>query len=474
MTITESNLRFSVIIPLESHRGQVEACLHRWAYEQTYPRDQYEIVAVGCQRSLDEATITFFKSLLHENDRLLLFDEPHDMALCAYGAQQAKGEVLFFTESHCLPEPDILSIADKALNTHSNWSGFSCQSLRITHNRLSTVEADMYEANIRYGMQEHTWRKILDQCFVVRAESYHDAGGFRPELGHFAEWHLAARMHQKGYQIGYVPEAQVHHYYIGDINELIEFSTDFVHGELTYQSEFVDDPCRSYFQEPLEWLIHYQWHPQLAYQAFRLAWQARSKSIWKMLHPYEILARCKLLLTLSAYPKNNIRLSWIKANLRFQFTRLILYLGLFPLFGMSFLSKAFVRLIDATIRLERIRFIKNLLKNKTAQVKPPFPASASSLYWTPDTSNPFPYFGFHVSEEWQAQKFKWSEPVGIIQIPLLPGNYHLSIEWLPIKRIENLILYINEEPIPAIRKDNILSFSFQVTSASPTYFALHH
>src|SRR5688572_2117220 len=98
MTQPESTLRFSIIIPLEFHRGQVEKCLHGWVRDQTYPRDQYEILAVGCLHSLDEATIDLFKSLLSNHDRLLLHDEPHDIALCAYGAKQAKGKFLFFTE----------------------------------------------------------------------------------------------------------------------------------------------------------------------------------------------------------------------------------------------------------------------------------------------------------------------------------------------------------------------------------------
>lgn len=472
MIKTKSKLRFSIIIPLEFHRGQVEACLHRWAYEQTYPRDQYEVVAVGCKNSLDEATITFFKSLLNKDDRLLLFDEPHDMALCAYGARQAKGEVLFFTESHCLPEPNILSVVDDSLNIHPEWAGFSGQSLRITHNRLSIVEADMYEADIRYGMQEHPWRKILDQCFAVRANDYYDAGGFLPELGHFAEWHLAARMHQKGYQIGFVPEAQVHHYYIGDINELIEFSTDFVHGELIYQLEFVDDPCRSYFQEPLEWLIHYRWNLDLASKAFQLAWHAHSKSIRRMLHPSEGLARCILLLTLRAYPKYNLILSLISSSLRFQFARLVLYIALLPLFSVAFLRKTFIQLIDATIQLERVRFISNVLKKKTLQHKLLSPSSASSLLWTPDTSHPYSFFGFHVSEEWRGHKFKWSAPVGLIEVPLTAGNYQLKIEWLPIRDIKNLILYINENPVPTVQEGNTMKMSFQVTSNSSTYFSL--
>lgn len=471
MANIKSKLRFSIIIPLEFHRGQIEICLERWVHQQTYPRDQYEIVAIGCSSSLDEETVTFFKRLLSEQDRLILFDEPHDMALCAYGARQAKGEVLFFTESHVIPESNLLSVVDQALSAHPEWAGFSCQSIRITPNRLSVVEADMYEADILYGMKEHPWRKILDQCFAVYAENYHHVGGFRPELGHFAEWYLAAQMHQKGYQIGYVPEAQVHHYYTGDVEELIEFSKDFAHGEMKYHAEFVDDECRSYFVEPLEWLIHHQWHPNLIPMALNLAYHAHSKTIVRQLNPREIFARLKLIFSLSFPPATFTKLSFTYARFRFQFTCLLLTLLSRLWLGKSFLLNTFLQFIIATVRFERMRFIQNRttkqLQGISSSVK-----FVSSLTWLPDALPPHPFFGFHASEEWQAQKFRWSEPVAILEIPLSSGHYDLKIEWLPVRSIKNLILYINGKPISGFHEDTTQTISFNVTSTSPTYFAL--
>src|SRR5207344_2482985 len=99
---------------------------------------------------------------------------------------------LFFTESHCRPELDVLQTSAEALRTNPEWSGFSCRSVRVTHSRLSEVEADLYEADIVFGMTEHPWRRILDQCFVIRRLPYEAAGGFDPSLGHFAEWMLGA------------------------------------------------------------------------------------------------------------------------------------------------------------------------------------------------------------------------------------------------------------------------------------------
>jgi hypothetical protein len=108
------------------------------------------------------------QALLGEHDRLIRHPSEHDMGLCVAGAHAAHGDILFFTESHCWPEPDVLELSLQAMQAHPEWAGFSARSIRSTHNRLSEVEADMYEADIEYGMLHHPWRKILDQCFVVR------------------------------------------------------------------------------------------------------------------------------------------------------------------------------------------------------------------------------------------------------------------------------------------------------------------
>lgn len=465
--IIKSNLRFSIIIPLEFHRGQVEACLQKWVHEQTYPREQYEIIAVGCSSSLDETTISYFKSLLSERDRLLLFDEPHDMALCAYGAKQAKGEILFFTESHCLPEPNLLLIADESLNMHPEWAGFSGKSIRITSNRLSVVEADMYEADIQYGMNEHPWRKILDQCFVVRAENYHHVGGLHPELGHFAEWHLAAQMHQYGYQIGYEPEAKVHHYYIGDIEELIEFTKDFARGEMKYHAEFLEDETHSYFGEPLEWR-DYQWQISLLPMVLKLAHHTHSKNALRQFDPREIFIRLKFYFGL-IFPANKFKkLSFSYANFRFHYQRLLLIWLLHLQFRKTFLPPAFLELIKATIHLERLRFTQSLEKKQSS----PALKLISSLTWSPDNLPAYPFWGFYAFEEWQGKKFRWSTPVAMIKIPLMLGQYQLKIEWLSVKNTNNLILYINGKQVEGCRNDTTLTISFNVDSNFPTYFAL--
>jgi len=464
--------RFTVIIPLESHRGQAQACLRRWAREQTYPRDRYEILAAGCRDSLDQPARSLIQNELQPNGRLVLFDEAHDMALNAHAATEARGQVIIFTESHCLPEPNVLTIADQVLQAHPEWAGFSGSTTRILSNRLSVAEADMYEADIRYGMEQHPWLKLLDQCFVVRADYYRDAGGFRPELGHFAEWQLAANLHGRGHQLGYVPEVRVWHYYAGDLNELIEFTADFARGEMTFHSKFSDDQCASLFEPPTEWLNRHQWSPRLARRARALAWQARSTLLLGPVRFNAIIAACRVFVewNLRAYLGPGPEVLW--ASLRFRAALLALRLGLLLRMRRQPLLAAFLRMIDATVRLERIRFVARWLKSTGASgAAPAESAPATSVTWRPDLEAAFRSLGIHALEDSNGQQFRWSEPVGMLEVSLLPGRYNFHLEWLPLKPVGNVSVYLNEKPLSVTRTASAGSGILDAASPAPMRFA---
>ena len=229
---------FSIIIPLEHHRGQWELSWLGWT-SQTADKSLYEIILVVPP---DFEALNELKALAGGKARLEFTNSDHDIGLCAFGAAKARGKYLFFTESHCRPEPDVMEACIRAIGARPDWAGFSCQSVPICHNRLSVAEAAMYQADIEFGMKQHPWRKVLDQCFVTRRDAYWECGGLREELGHFAEWVLAAAYHARGHTIGYLEEARFHHYYIGEIGELKTFTLDFVRGEIRYLSEAHNDP----------------------------------------------------------------------------------------------------------------------------------------------------------------------------------------------------------------------------------------
>lgn len=240
---------FSVIIPLEFHRGQWEQSWLGWT-SQTLGTSLYEIILVVPP---DFSSPDVLKTLAGNRARIEDGCSKHDIGLAAFGATKARGKYLFFTESHCWPEPDVLEFCMRAIDAHTDWAGFSCRSVPICHNRLSEAEAAMYQADIEFGMKQHPWRKVLDQCFVTRRDVYEECGGLREELGHFAEWVLAANYYARGYAIGYLEEARFHHYYVGRIADLETFTLDFVEGEIRYLSEERHDPGRELIEAPIEW-----------------------------------------------------------------------------------------------------------------------------------------------------------------------------------------------------------------------------
>ncbi len=257
----------SVIIPLEFHRGQWERCWQGWQ-SQTLDRTAFEIILVVPPNFPERDKL----SELRDPIPLLEYSHhSHDISLSVDGAASARGKFLFFTESHCWPEPDMLELCLQAFHANAEWAGLSCKSLRVCPNRLSEAEADMYEADTEYGMLVHPWRKILDVCFATRREAYEASGGFRPEFGHFSEWALAAT--ERGLKIGYLPEARIHHYYIGSLPELKTFTLDFVQGEIRYFSQDLGKPGSGLLEAPPELICQGNFAPDMARGIMRMTVQ---------------------------------------------------------------------------------------------------------------------------------------------------------------------------------------------------------
>jgi hypothetical protein len=427
---SDTRFRFSVIVPLGSQRGQTEACLRGWTREQTFPRDGYEVLAIGHPPSLPPRDIAAVRGLLSPPDRLLEHDQPHDLALSVRGAAEARGELLLFTESHVLPDPETLRRTDEAVRANPGLAGLSGRSLRVTHNRFGEVEADMYEADIRHGMEQHPWRKVLDQYFVTWRAPYDEAGGFREEFGHFAEWLLAARLFRLGHRVGYAPEVEFRHFYYGQARALIEFAENFAEGEMRYHLQAGDDPCRGMFDEVPEWFGRHRWCPDLARAAWRLAFRR-----WR-----GAPAGLRFVLAAAARAGLGIRPALSRARLELWAARASLAWRLWSAASEARQRVALVRLNEAAVRLARLRVVERWL----ASPPPPSqPGPSVESPWEATRADAFRSLGFHGLEHRDGRPFRWSEPVAMLEVPLAAGAQEVSIDWLPVRRVERLALYVD-------------------------------
>ncbi|MCP3403842.1 glycosyltransferase family 2 protein [Bradyrhizobium sp. CCGB20] len=390
---------FSVIIPLEFHRGQWELSWLGWT-SQTADASLYELILVVPP---DFTAHDKLSALAGDSARLEFTNSDHDIGLCAFGAAKARGKYLFFTESHCWPEPDVIDACIRAIDAHPDWAGFSCRSVPICHNRLSVAEAAMYQADIEFGMKQHPWRKVLDQCFVTRRDVYRECGGLREEFGHFAEWVLAAAYHARGHTIGYLEEARFHHYYIGEIGELKKFTLDFVQGEIRYLREARDDPGSELLDIPIEWSSRGDFNVALA----RSALVARMRSAHVNRESLEGLWRWGPIALTGG------RSACTSARISGAYARCVLTM-LTMVGSRDGIARWLKRYIASLIRFQRLDCIHG--SGEAAGAKLPRLGDRVVAQ-----------AGFHAPEVWQHRSFRWSEPEAALRIRVPNGRNVIRI-----------------------------------------------
>ncbi|MDI1262935.1 MAG: hypothetical protein PS018_06730 [bacterium] len=409
---------FSIVIPLEYHRGQWERSWLGWQ-SQTIDKAAYEIVLVIPPDFPERDEL---HRLATSTTRLEFAEDSHDIGLCAIGAARARGQYLFFTESHCWPEPDVLELCRQAFRDHPDWAGFSCRSVRICHNKLSEAEADMYQSDIEFGMEEHPWRKVLDQCFVTRREAYEECGGLRPEFGHFAEWVLAADYYARGYKIGYLNEAQFHHYYVGALGELKAFTLDFVQGEIRYFSLGACRPGSELLEVPVEWSCRDNLDAAMARDIVRTIaanfladvrlrqLRRGMAAIWRWLPPAifgDGLARGGSAITAI-------------------YARLVLIVVALAGSRES-VARAMKTYIAALIRYQRLSSIRAARAGTAGYAA----TRSGGLISTPS--------GFYPPERWNDRHFRWSETEAAVRIEGRPGRNTVRIECIDVREPLNRI-----------------------------------
>jgi hypothetical protein len=418
---------FSVIIPLEFHRGQWERSWQEWQL-QTLEKEAFEIILVVPP---DFPQCEKLSELAGPTTHLEYSQQSHDIGLCAEGASVARGRYLFFTESHCWPEADVLKRCLQAFGEHTDWAGMSCSSVRVCHNRLSVAEADMYDADIAYGMNVHPWRKVLDQCFVTRRDAYEACGGFEPELGHFAEWVLAARYAARGHRIGYLPEARVHHYYIGELGELKAFTLDFVAGEISYFGRNSCEPGSELLEAPPEWTCRDNFESATARVILRMSLTDLVTHL--RVQALRGIGRWALPAIFGGGVARAASAAVaVKAHAA---TLLVSWAG-----PREWLRRSLKRYIAALIEYQRLTLIQT-----TLAIRSDGPATSS-----PETAV-LSQTGFYPLEQYQGKVFRWSETEAAVRFRARPGRLTIRIKCLSVRSLSNRIdlrFYLDGRLVP--------------------------
>jgi predicted dehydrogenase len=182
---TRERPRVSIIMPLEDHRGMGIRAVKSWtAGQRCDPRLFELIVVIDANTEYLEAAI---RALLRPGDRLVTYTAANEMEQYHRGAQLANGDILFFTEPHCLAEPDNISETIRFLkDTH--FDGFCGQTTPLCHNRIARMESRMYDRGFAEWAKPGNWVKVILRAFAIRKTVYFASGGYQYRFDRFSEW----------------------------------------------------------------------------------------------------------------------------------------------------------------------------------------------------------------------------------------------------------------------------------------------
>ena len=206
------SLFVSVIIPVYNDPVGIDKCL-KALVEQTWPRDAYEII-VADNRSTDETQCIIQNYAKKYPDLVRIVVEKEIQS--SYAARNkalraARGEILAFTDSDCVPTQNWIEAGVKALQRHRATCGGGHIEFFFKAEQPNIYE---YFDSIRKLNQksyiENAGFAATANFFVCR-KLFSRYGGFRHELISGGDYEFGRRLTQNGEKLIYIFEAVVRH-----------------------------------------------------------------------------------------------------------------------------------------------------------------------------------------------------------------------------------------------------------------------
>src|SRR3954451_12373323 len=160
--------RISILLPIQDDREAGLESVRSWLREQTAADELYELIALapGRDRGLEHAV----RPLLRRQDRWLELDGASSSELFNAGAMEARGEFIFLTESHCVPERDCLEAMLQELD-RTGAAGVRGLDPPEAQGRLGELERDKFLEEISREEGPDHWRRVLVHSLALHRET---------------------------------------------------------------------------------------------------------------------------------------------------------------------------------------------------------------------------------------------------------------------------------------------------------------
>ena len=203
----------SVVVPAHNAQKTIDHCLQALTC-QTVPRESYEIVVVDDGSSDD----TVVRVRQHSGVRLVGTPCRGPSAARNLGVQQARGELVLFTDSDCEPAPDWIErmvVPFSAATTCPDDRVVGVKGTYLSHQRELVARFVQIEYEDRYDrMARERYIDFVDTYAagyrrdVLIANGGFDVSFTRPSV---EDQEFSFRLARRGYKMVFVPEAHVYH-----------------------------------------------------------------------------------------------------------------------------------------------------------------------------------------------------------------------------------------------------------------------
>jgi cellulose synthase/poly-beta-1,6-N-acetylglucosamine synthase-like glycosyltransferase len=198
----------SVIVPAYNEAENIANCLESLNH-QTFPREQYEIIVVDDGSPDQTANVAqSFPGI-----RLISQKNQGPAAARNHGVQQARGEIVLFTDADCIPLPDWISEMVQPLR--QNPEIVAVKGAYETRQRSWTARFVQLEFEDKYDkLEKQEFIDFIDTyAAAYRREIFLQAGGFSLDfrLPSAEDAELGFRLADKGYKMVFNPKARVIH-----------------------------------------------------------------------------------------------------------------------------------------------------------------------------------------------------------------------------------------------------------------------
>jgi GT2 family glycosyltransferase len=207
-------MKLSIIVPAYNAGNHIRSLLESFA-DQTSTVDSEIILVDDCSQDNTPDIINEY------NCRLLQLTENHGPAYCRnFGAQQARGDVLVFTDSDCRLAPDWLENIKRYFSRGDIDAIMGKLQLLPSNYLGDSISALGFPAGGAIGF-ENIWKvdpngitRSLSSCnCAIRTDVFRQVGGFDENFPYAGgeDSFLAYQLGQANYKIKYCPDVVVDH-----------------------------------------------------------------------------------------------------------------------------------------------------------------------------------------------------------------------------------------------------------------------